>query len=102
MQSTVCKSQELLDKKDQEVKMLEEKLKGHLETISKQEKLMEEKNAVLSVKEEEILRIQGLQQHLDAFRYVLFHKVRFLEEDRSPLENAITNMQRDMKEMYSE
>jgi hypothetical protein len=41
-------------------------------------------------------------KHLESFRFVLFHKVRNLEEERDPLEKQVTSLKSSVREMYDE
>jgi len=41
-------------------------------------------------------------KHLESFRFVLFHKVRALEDERSPLEEQVNMLKTNVSDMYNE
>merc|ERR1719336_1487537 len=66
-----------------------------------QEQLKEEKRA-LKVKGESLAKIREQMKHLESFRFVLFHKVKQMEEERDPLAEQVSSLKSSVSEMYSE
>lgn len=66
-----------------------------------QEQLKEEKRA-LKVKNENLAKIREQMKHLESFRFVLFHKVKQMEEERDPLAEQVSSLKDNVREMYSE
>mmetsp|Transcript_143305 Transcript_143305/g.458246 ORF Transcript_143305/g.458246 Transcript_143305/m.458246 type:complete len:1497 (+) Transcript_143305:60-4550(+) len=66
-----------------------------------QEQLKEEKRA-LKVKNENLGKLREQMKHLESFRFVLFHKVKMMEEERDPLAEQVSSLKHNVREMYSE
>jgi len=66
-----------------------------------QEQLQEEKRA-LKVKNENLAKIREQMKHLESFRFVLFHKVKQMEEERDPLAEQVSALKSNVRDMYSE
>merc|ERR1719356_1850372 len=63
---------------------------------------LRERERGLKLKDETLFRLREQTKHLESFRFVLFHKVRSLEEERDPLEEQVDNLKSNVREMYSE
>jgi len=47
-------------------------------------------------------KLREHQKHLESFRFVLFHKVRELEEERDPLEGQVSSLRQSVQDMSDE
>ena len=47
------------------------------------------RSEVIKQRDHSIQRLKDSQKHLEGFRYVLFHKVKDLEEERGPLGSQV-------------
>merc|ERR1719356_1879682 len=66
-----------------------------------QDQLKEEKRA-LKVKGESLAKLREQMKHLESFRFVLFHKVKQMEEERDPLAEQVNSLKSNVRDMYSE
>merc|ERR1712057_78663 len=70
--------------------------------FAKVKEQLKERERGLKVKDESLSKLRDQMKHLESFRFVLFHKVRALEEERDPLEEQVNSLRENVKEMYSE
>merc|ERR1719321_509740 len=60
---------------------------------------LRERDAVIALREEHILRLREAEKHLEGFRFVLFHKVRALEAERGPLEEKVEGLRCEQQDL---
>merc|ERR1712070_380947 len=60
--------------------------------------LQEAKRGLL-VKDDNLRKLREQMKHLESFRFVLFHKVRALEDERDPLEEQVDALKSNVGEM---
>merc|ERR1711865_408070 len=82
---------DLLNDNKQGQKMFEE-VKGQLTECKKG----------LLVKDVSLKALREQMKHLESFRFVLFHKVRALEDERDPLEEQVEKLKSNVSDMYDE
>ncbi len=46
--------------------------------------------------------MRNVNTHLENFRFVLDHKIRSLKDEKMPMEEQITNLEKHIKQMYQE
>ena len=46
--------------------------------------------------------MRNVNAHLENFRFVLDHKIRSLKDEKLPMEAQIKNLEKHIKEMYTE
>jgi len=109
MRQTISMLHRQLKAKDDEVhKMCTDKddvqkqLEASQEMFAKVEVKVKELERGLKVKDESLSKLREQMKHLESFRFVLFHKVRALEEERDPLEQQVGSLKTSVREMYSE
>merc|ERR1712159_799877 len=68
---------------------LRRKLETATDHFQKAQHQLRERDTVIKVKDEAHSKLREQQKHLESFRFVLFHKVRALEEERDPLEDQV-------------
>merc|ERR1719162_859608 len=56
----------------------------------------------LLVKDDNLRKLREQMKHLESFRFVLFHKVRALEDERDPLEEQVELLKSNVGNMYDE
>jgi len=56
----------------------------------------------LLVKDDNLRKLREQMKHLESFRFVLFHKVRALEDERDPLEEQVESLKSNVGHMYDE
>merc|ERR1719491_395022 len=56
----------------------------------------------LLVKDDNLRKLREQMKHLERFRFVLFHKVRALEDERDPLEEQVERLKSNVGDMYDE
>lgn len=81
---------------------LKKKLQASQEMSAKVREQLKERERSLKVKDESLCKLREQMKHLESFRFVLFHKVRALEEERDPLEEQVNSLKSSVREMYSE
>jgi len=81
---------------------LQKKLDASREMFQKVEINLKERERGLKVKDESLAKLREQMKHLESFRFVLFHKVRALEEERDPLEEQVNSLKTSVREMYGE
>jgi len=81
---------------------LKKKLETSLEASNLLKDQLKERERGLKVKDDSLAKIREQMKHLESFRFVLFHKVRALEEERDPLEEQVNSLKTSVREMYSE
>jgi hypothetical protein len=95
------KDQDLLKSK-QELEDTRKKLENSQAMYQKQEVKLKEREKGLQVKDESLAKLREQMKHLESFRFVLFHKVKELEEERDPLEHAVSSLKTSVRDMYGE
>lgn len=78
------------------------KLEDSLDMFRKQEAKLKERERGLQVKDESLAKLREQMKHLESFRFVLFHKVKELEEERDPLEQQVNSLKTSVRDMYGE
>lgn len=81
---------------------LRKKLETATDHFQKAQQQLRERDTVIKVKDEAASKLREQQKHLESFRFVLFHKVRALEEERDPLEDQVNSLRDNVKDMYNE
>jgi len=81
---------------------LRKKLQASQEMVEKVRAQLRERERSLKVKDESLNKLREQMKHLESFRFVLFHKVRALEEERDPLEEQVNSLKTSVREMYNE
>lgn len=91
-----------LEDSDKQRQELQKQLEVSREMFANvQEQLKEEKRA-LKVKNENLAKIREQMKHLESFRFVLFHKVKQMEEERDPLAEQVASLKSNVRDMYTE
>lgn len=81
---------------------LRQKLDEAIDKFRKGQISLKERDEVIKIKDESIQKLRDQQKHLESFRFVLFHKVQTLEEQRDPLEDQVNSLRQSVKDMYAE
>mmetsp|Transcript_43018 Transcript_43018/g.98888 ORF Transcript_43018/g.98888 Transcript_43018/m.98888 type:complete len:1538 (-) Transcript_43018:66-4679(-) len=109
MKQTISMLQRQLKTKDEalsealrERDELKKKLDSSQDMFAKVKEQLKERERGLKVKDESLNRLREQMKHLESFRFVLFHKVRALEEERDPLEEQVKSLKSSVREMYNE
>eukprot|EP00931_Biecheleriopsis_adriatica_P102051 TRINITY_DN77078_c0_g1_i1.p1 TRINITY_DN77078_c0_g1~~TRINITY_DN77078_c0_g1_i1.p1 ORF type:complete len:1467 (-),score=402.16 TRINITY_DN77078_c0_g1_i1:134-4534(-) len=109
MKQTIAMLQNQVKSKDAELleaasreEELRKKLQASQEMAEKVRAQLKERERSLKVKDENLFKLREQMKHLESFRFVLFHKVRALEEERDPLEDQVNSLKTSVREMYSE
>lgn len=109
MKQTISMLQKQRKEKDEELRKAEQE-RDNLQKKLNQTKAMfqdvkeqlKERERGLKVKDENLERLREQMKHLESFRFVLFHKVRALEEERDPLEAQVNMLKTNVGDMYTE
>eukprot|EP00438_Fugacium_kawagutii_P007195 Skav206549 [mRNA] locus=scaffold547:11469:23646:- [translate_table: standard] len=96
-----AKDAELAEGAERE-EVLKKKLQASQEMVEKVRAQLKERERSLKVKDESLNKLREQMKHLESFRFVLFHKVRALEEERDPLEVQVNSLKTSVREMYTE
>ncbi|CAL1163337.1 unnamed protein product [Cladocopium goreaui] len=96
-----AKEAELVEAAERE-EALKKKLQASQEMVEKVRAQLKERERSLKVKDESLNKLREQMKHLESFRFVLFHKVRALEEERDPLEVQVNSLKTSVREMYTE
>ncbi|CAE7884591.1 Cfap57 [Symbiodinium microadriaticum] len=96
-----AKDAELIEAAQQQEE-LRKKLQASQEMVDKVRAQLKERERSLKVKDESLNKLREQMKHLESFRFVLFHKVRALEEERDPLEEQVNSLKTSVREMYNE
>eukprot|EP00928_Gymnodinium_smaydae_P011505 TRINITY_DN14236_c1_g1_i1.p1 TRINITY_DN14236_c1_g1~~TRINITY_DN14236_c1_g1_i1.p1 ORF type:complete len:1493 (+),score=333.11 TRINITY_DN14236_c1_g1_i1:123-4601(+) len=91
-----------LKKAQNELEDTRKKLEVSQEMFAKQELKLKERERGLQVKDESLVKLREQMKHLESFRFVLFHKVKELEEERDPLEQQLRSLKTSVRDMYGE
>mmetsp|Transcript_26950 Transcript_26950/g.48715 ORF Transcript_26950/g.48715 Transcript_26950/m.48715 type:complete len:1443 (+) Transcript_26950:61-4389(+) len=109
MKQTIAMLQNQVKSKDAELAEaskeqddMRKKLQASQEMADKVRAQLKERERSLKVKDEALYKLREQMKHLESFRFVLFHKVRALEEERDPLEEQVNSLKTSVREMYSE
>lgn len=81
---------------------LRKKLDASLKTIQEVQDQLKERERGLKVKDESLFKMREQMKHLESFRFVLFNKVKNLEDERDPLEEQVSSLKSSVREMYGE
>merc|ERR1719201_372322 len=81
LQQTVRSVEANLTRVRKERKEVAAKLEESLQMCAKVDDQLRERDSVIALREEHILRLREAEKHLEGFRFVLFHKVRSLEAE---------------------
>lgn len=81
---------------------LRKKLEAAKDMLEKVKEQLKERERGLKVKEDTLAKVREQMKHLESFRFVLFHKVRALEEERDPLEEQVNSLKTSVRDMYGE
>merc|ERR1719356_1343471 len=102
LQGNIVELKGKLEESEKQRADLQKQLKASRDMFANvQEQLKEEKRA-LKVKNENLAKIREQMKHLESFRFVLFHKVKQMEEERDPLAEQVASLKSNVREMYSE
>mmetsp|Transcript_113066 Transcript_113066/g.350978 ORF Transcript_113066/g.350978 Transcript_113066/m.350978 type:complete len:721 (-) Transcript_113066:1054-3216(-) len=81
---------------------LRKKLEEAREMFAKVNDQLKEQKRSLAVKDESLRKVREQMKHLESFRFVLYHRLNALEEERDPLEEQVSSLKTSVREMYSE
>jgi len=81
---------------------LQKKLEEAEVMFTKVDDQLKEQKRSLAVKDENLKKIREQMKHLESFRFVLYHRLNALEEERDPLEEQVNLLKTSVREMYSE
>merc|ERR1719453_1836378 len=109
MKQTISMLQKQRKEKDDELARIQEDCAGLRRELAQSQKMFEEvKNQLqeckrgLHVKDDNLRNLREQMKHLESFRFVLFHKVRALEDERDPLEEQVDLLKTNVGDMYDE
>jgi hypothetical protein len=109
MKQTISMLQKQSKEKDENLKRVEEECLNLRKDLDDSRKINEEVKKQLSeakrgllVKDDNLRKLREQMKHLESFRFVLFHKVRALEDERDPLEEQVDALKSNVGEMYDE
>ncbi|KAF4657963.1 hypothetical protein FOL47_008224 [Perkinsus chesapeaki] len=109
MRHSIARLQRLNADKDADIETLKGKILHMGEQIEKSRSAaekttqqLEHQRLIISGKDKRILRAERTQRHLDNFRFVLFHRVKQLEEEKAPLREQVDSLRSAVKDMYGE
>jgi len=81
---------------------LRKKLKEKSEMLTRVIDQLKEQKKSLEVKDGNLKKLREQMKHLESFRFVLYHRLNALEEERDPLEQQVTSLKTSVQEMYNE
>merc|ERR1719359_2487482 len=81
---------------------LQQRLRASIERFQNSLETLQRKEDVIKQKDHQIQRLKDSQKHLEGFRYVLFHKVQDLEDERAPLGQQVESLRDSVKEIHTE
>merc|ERR1719359_1784293 len=81
---------------------LKAKLQHSVVTFQRSIEQLQSKEESIKQRDHNIQRLKDSQKHLEGFRYVLFHKVKDLEEERGPLGSQVESLHESVREMDAE
>merc|ERR1719159_2126009 len=109
MKQTINMLQRQLEEKNKELEEAKKREEGSYkkeaatkEMLAQVKEQLRERERGLKIKDESLAKMREQMKHLESFRFVLFHKVRALEEERDPLEEQVNSLKSSVREMYSE
>jgi len=109
MKQTINMLQKQRKEKDEELAKIEVECASLRGDLRQSQKMFEEvKNQLqeckrgLLVKDDNLRKLREQMKHLESFRFVLFHKVRALEDERDPLEEQVELLKSNVGSMYDE
>merc|ERR1719353_544037 len=109
MKQTINMLQKQRKEKDEELAKIEVECASLRGELRQSQKMFEEvKNQLqeckrgLIVKDDNLRKLREQMKHLESFRFVLFHKVRALEDERDPLEEQVELLKSNVGNMYDE
>merc|ERR1719277_1331898 len=102
LQGHIVETKAKFDESEKQRNDLQKQLEASREMFANvQEQLKEEKRA-LKVKNENLAKLREEMKHLESFRFVLFHKIKQMEEERDPLAEQVFSLKSNVRDMYSE
>jgi WD40 repeat protein len=109
MKQTINMLQRQLEEKNKELEEAKKREEGSYkkeaatkEMLAQVKEQLKERERGLKIKDESLAKMREQMKHLESFRFVLFHKVRALEEERDPLEEQVNSLKSSVREMYGE
>lgn len=109
MKQTISMLQKQRKEKDEELRKVKEECEYFKKELKESEKMFAEVNKTLAeckrgllVKDEVLKSTREQMKHLESFRFVLFQKVKMLEEERDPLEEQVNKLKSSVGDMYNE
>merc|ERR1719502_1490533 len=109
MKQTINMLQKQRKEKDEELHKSQLEVEQLRRDLAQSQKMFEEvKNQLqeckrgLLVKDDNLRKLREQMKHLESFRFVLFHKVRALEDERDPLEEQVELLKSNVGDMYDE
>jgi len=109
MKQTISMLQKQRKEKDEELSVFQLEGESLRRDLKESKKMFEEvKNQLqeckrgLLVKDDNLRKLREQMKHLESFRFVLFHKVRALEDERDPLEEQVELLKSNVGDMYDE
>ena len=102
LRSKVAAMKVAKDEDDASIARLEEQTRELQATLRRYEHNIEEREQSLRDKEKDILELRSSNKTLDNFRYVLDHRIEKLMEEKGPVQEHITKLEKHIKEMYDE
>jgi hypothetical protein len=102
MESLIRTREEELREVKRELSGLQSQLKQSQETFRDALLELKAKEEAIKARDQSIAKLRDSQKHLEGFRYVLFHKVRDLEDERGPLGSQVESLHESVAEMDAE
>jgi WD40 repeat protein len=109
MKQTINMLQKQRKQMDAELEKVQEDCTSLRRELAQSQKMFKEvKNQLqeckrgLLVKDDNLRKLREQMKHLESFRFVLFHKVRALEDERDPLEEQVERLKSNVGDMYDE
>merc|ERR1719379_2924257 len=102
MDSLIKGRKEEVQQEKDTLRDLQQRLRNSIERFQNSLETLQRKEDVIKQKDLQIQRLKDSQKHLEGFRYVLFHKVQDLEDERAPLGQQVESLRDSVKEMDAE
>merc|ERR1719191_2280046 len=102
MDSLIKGRQTEVQQEKETLRDLQQRLRNSIERFQNSLETLQRKEEVIKQKDLQIQRLKDSQKHLEGFRYVLFHKVQDLEDERAPLGQQVESLRESVKEMDAE
>merc|ERR1719160_1447193 len=81
---------------------LENRLRNSIRRFQNSLETLQRREEVIKQKDLQIQRLKDSQKHLEGFRFVLFYKVKDLEDERAPLGQQVGDLRDSVKDMDAE